>query len=91
MSGDLLRERYRPSGRFKVLALLAWGLAALAAAAGLGVLLYLAHVAGFYLVLLAPVLAAFVAAGVAYLAVRQAHCRNRVVAGALGLSAGVVL
>ncbi len=42
MGGDLLRERYRPSGRFHAVSLLAWALVALAAAAGLGVLLYLA-------------------------------------------------
>src|SRR5262249_54430006 len=66
-------------------------LVSLATSAVMGVLLYLAYVGGFYLIMIAPLLAALVAAGVVYLAVRQSHCRNRVAAGALGLVAGLIL
>jgi hypothetical protein len=73
------------------LSFLVWTLLSLAVAAGMGVLLYLAYMGGFYLIMIAPLLGALVGAGIVYLAVRQAHCRNRVLAGALGLVAGMVL
>lgn len=84
------REQYSPSGGVGWLRLLIWGTLALAVSAGLGIVLHQAYVHGFYIIVMAPLVAGVAAAGMVFLAVRQGHCRNRVVAGLLGLVAGMV-
>jgi len=85
------RERYRNSGGFKPAHLLLWGLIAGAVAIALGVVLHLAYMRGVYIILIAPLLAGALLAGIVYLAVRQSHCRNRWMAGLVGLIAGLLL
>src|SRR6516162_6975845 len=91
MTSHIDRTRYRSSGKFRVLRLLVCGLIALAVAGGLAVALYQVYLRGVYVVGIAPLLAAAVGAGVVYLMIGLAHCRNRWLAGALGVVAGLVL
>src|SRR5579859_4512691 len=85
------REQYRPSGRVGWLRFLPWSVLALAVTVAVGAVLYLAFIHGIYIVVLAPILAGAIAAGMVFLAVRFGHCRNRVFGGSLGFVAGILL
>src|SRR5579884_1208994 len=91
MHHGLFRECYWPSGRLSGPLLFRRGLVALAIAGGSGVVLGAVRPAGFSLFLLAPLLASLVPLVAVAVAVRTAHCRNRLAAGALGVVAGLVL
>src|SRR5260370_1040516 len=91
MNAPTQRERYQPSGQ------VGWGLflplsgLALLASAALGGFLYFAYLHGFYIVVFVPLLAAALAAGAVYLAVKLGHCRNRWAGGFVGLLAGLIV
>ena len=86
-----LRNRYRRSGKVGWAFFLPWSLVALAAGLVMAVCLYLAYRWGWYYLVVAPAVAALPVAGVIRLAVSRAHCRNRFVAGLLGLVVAVLL
>src|SRR5262249_57148929 len=71
--------------------LLIWSVLTLVVSVVLAFALHFANVHGFYLIVFVPIIAGLLAAGTVYLAVRQGHCRNRVVGGLLGLVAGLVV
>ena len=85
------RDRYQPSGRVGWIRFFVWAALALVASVALGVGLHLANVNGFYIIVLAPLVAGAAAAGMVFLAVRQGHCRNRWVGGLFGIVAGAVV
>jgi hypothetical protein len=88
---DTVPERYRPSGRLRPFEFFA-GTAAVLVTSALGALaLHLAFVGGFYLVAVAPFLAALPAVGLLVGTVAWSHCRNRVAAGLVGLVATVAI
>jgi hypothetical protein len=74
------RAAYRPSGKVSWLRFLP----GLAVTAGLAVVmagcLFFAFQSGFYLILIAPLLATFPVAGVWYIVLTRSRCRNRAVA-----------
>src|SRR5690349_24714506 len=82
---------FKPSGSVRWASFLPWLIVPLGLAAGLaGVLFWLFHV-GHYYVLIVPAMAALGVAACLKLAVNKGHCRSRLVAGAAGACAGIVL
>ena len=85
------RRPYRVSGRVRWATFLPLAALALAVAVGMGFLLHAANKAGWYLIVIAPIIAAVPVAALVILAVNLGQCRNRAIGGLLGLVAGVVL
>ena len=71
------RTVYRPSGRVDWSRFLPGVLAAGAVAVAMAWCLYFAFRAGFYLIFLAPLVAALAVGGVWYLVLSWSHCRNK--------------
>lgn len=82
---------YRWSGRVRVGRFLLMTLVVLATAAAMSWGLHLLYVAGYYLIMIAPLVAAVPVVAVLVGAVSWSHCRNPVLAGLLGLAAGLVV
>jgi hypothetical protein len=85
------RESYQTSGkvtwgRFGPLAIAAW-----AVSFGLAALLYVLLLHGLYYMIIVPLLAALVVAGMLLLVIHFGRCRSRFVGGCVGGIAGVVL
>gem|GEM_PF-6226253 len=84
------RAVYSTSGRVRFFSFV-WGacmgsVAALAVSAAMMGLQYI----GFYLLIVVPLAAGFVVGGLAMLVVRQAHCRNWLLAGIIGFGMGTL-
>jgi hypothetical protein len=91
MHGEYQPARYRWSGRVRVVPFLLSAVLVLFVAALMAWLLHLAYVGGFYLVMIAPIIAVLPVAGMMIAAVVWGRCRNPVVAGTVGLFAGLVV
>src|SRR5271170_2861276 len=85
------RAAYRPSGKVNWLRFLPGLVVAAGAAMFMAGCLFVAYQFGFYLIFLAPVLAALPAAGVWHLVLAWSQCRNRVVAIGASLPLGLLL
>ena len=83
-------DQYRPSGLIDARPFAVWAAITLLASAGFAVALFLIHRAGFYFVVLIPVLLAAALSGVVHLAVSKGRCRNRTAAALLGVVAGTL-
>src|SRR5262245_12713468 len=84
------RPRYRPGAGVSVPLLPLLVTIPLIVAVLIGWFLSFAFVHGWYLIMLMAIFAGLALAGVVYLAVGLAHCRNRWLAALLGFCAGVV-
>jgi hypothetical protein len=91
MHGEFEPARYRWSGRVRVVPFFLSTVLVLATAALMAWLLHLAYFGGWYLIIIAPLIAALPVAGMMIVAVVWGHCRNPVVAATLGLFAGLVV
>src|SRR6266571_930442 len=83
-------QKYRASGRVNW-SFVPLALGVLDISAGLAYGLYLAFDLGFYYMIIMPLLAALILAGIILLAVSWGHCRSPLIAMGVGLSAGLVL
>ncbi len=90
---ELLRDRpkYQRSGKVNWLRLLPLLLVPVVTSLLLACLLALVFAWGHYYSIIVPLAASMPVAGATYLTIRWAHCRNRFVAGLVGLLAGMVL
>lgn len=91
MIGAIERPRYVPSGRVDWLKFLPLLLLSLLCAAVLAAALYGLYFEGWYLIILVPAIAAMLLSVMLSFAVRAGKCRSPLLAGALGLVAGVVM
>src|SRR5437764_2180150 len=91
MSQFVEPNTYRASGRVRWLVFLPGVALTLATAVFMAWCLHLLFEAGYYFLIVAPLIASFPVAGVLYAAVSLGHCRNRIVAGAVGVLAALVL
>lgn len=83
-------QKYRASGKIG-LAFLPLSMGVLVIATGLAYGLSFAFDHGFYYMIIMPLLAAMMVAGIMLLAVSWGHCRSPLIAMVVGLSAGLVL
>src|SRR5262245_57778621 len=92
MSTTIDRQQYRASGKVDYVRFLFWFVVlALPIALAAGFLLYKVFTWGFYLVMIAPLVAGLLAGAGIALAVRLGHCRNRWVGAVAGLVVGLVM
>src|SRR5262245_61660746 len=84
------RSRYRPGAGVSVPLLPLLITIPLVTAVGVAWVLSFAYLHNWYLIMLMAVFAGLALAGVVYVAVGLAHCRNRWLAAAIGFCAGVV-
>lgn len=85
------RPHYRSSGDINFASFILWLIPAFAAAALLAAFMYWLFHIGHYYILIVPVICALAVAGMARLAVARGHCRNKLIAGLMGASLGLVL
>lgn len=85
------RQSYRSDGGVDIARFFLFSLLALAVASGLAFVLQAALGRGFYIMILMPMIAGFVAAAFVRLAIRQGYCRNSILAIFLALVVGIVL
>lgn len=83
------RERYQPDGGIMMVRLPALIILSLVAALAVAWGLKLAFLSGWYLIILVPAVAGMILAGALFALVGWSHCRNRSLALALGLVAGL--
>src|SRR5439155_6811988 len=80
-----------PTGSARWVVFIPMSLATLALAALLAAGLYTLFGAGFYFVILTPLITALLLLGMIVLSVKIGHCRSRIVAALLGASAAAVM
>lgn len=85
------RKSYLSSGKINWVRFIPWAALAWVSSAVLAVLLYFLYHWGFYFVVIVPLVVSLGVAGMVSLAVKKGHCRSRMVAGLLGLIAGITL
>jgi hypothetical protein len=85
------RRYFKTSGKVNWVRFIPWTAIVLVVAVLLACLLAFLFLVGFYLVVIVPILAGLGIAGLMLLAVRQGHCRSRLVGGLLGAFAGIVV
>src|SRR5882672_4452417 len=90
MSGQAIRESYRPSGKFKAVPFLLWSVVALEVGLLLGAYLNEFFKSGKYIIGFVPITMASGPGTAVVLAILRGHCRNRRVAGTLGLVTGAM-
>ena len=83
------RNCFKCSGKVNWVRFIPWAALAWVASAAAALLLFFLFEWGVYLVLLVPLLVGLGVGMMVLLAVRQGHCRNRLVAGLLGAIAGM--
>jgi hypothetical protein len=91
MSISVPRAAYQSSGRVRWSVFLPLALAVLVSAVAMAWVLAFAFRLGFYLVIVAPLIAGGLVGIVLNMAVSLGHCRNRYVAAAVGILAGGLL
>jgi hypothetical protein len=82
---------FKPSGRVRWGSFVSWVLVPLILAAVLAAVMFWLFYVGHYYIIIVPAIAALAVAACLKLAVNKGHCRSRLIAGAAGFCAGIIL